>query len=355
MKHLFFILFSFGYFIAQAQTQPDWVDATAREMKYPHDEYIIGYVIGEIGQGESVDQAIARLKNDARVEAAASISVSISSATTQRLSNIAISNNSESQDFSREEFHSSSNISTKIDQIPCLTVEAWQRPKSNTIEAFAWAKKSDVTAKLQRQISMSVAKVDLRLQDVQEYITNGEKSTAKRLVQELFPLFGPIERDQKLLIYINSTLSDCDIFLDESSRLKKLATTLHNRLKSGISVYIDNQSDTISDNDSILQELRNRLIAKEISFAQTPDAADWYISIKCSTRQYSSMQQSAYKVCVMYADAAIEIVKCNGNKKIYSNTLTAKGVHTSDLNSATAAAFKNIGKQLGQIAEEHIN
>lgn len=339
-----------------AQNCPNWVDATARTMIYPHDIYVTGYVVGERSSGESIDEAIARLKNDARVEAIASISVSVSSTTTQRLNNIVVESGGNSIENSLEEFNSVSRVSTQMGNFPSLTVEAWQRPKSNIIEAFAWAARADVVSNLQRKISMSLVKIELRLQDALTLIEKGEKGSAKQIVGDLSSLFKPIEESQRVLICVSPTLSDGDIYLGESSELRRQVNHLIEELRTGISLFVDYQTELPSNvRDLVLLELRNNVLAKEISFADSKETADWIIFIQSNTKEHSTSATSNYKVYVVYADANMKIVKCANNATIYSNTLTAKGVHSSNIDGAANAAYKNLSSLIGDVVKEYID
>ena len=52
---------------------PKWYNEELRVLIYPRTDYVIGFVVGEIQQGESVEQTHQRLKEKAQAEAVGNI------------------------------------------------------------------------------------------------------------------------------------------------------------------------------------------------------------------------------------------------------------------------------------------
>ena len=77
MKRLicFFINICFlGVVVAQ---QPLWIDSKSRNIKYPTTEYFVGFAQDVQLEGETIGEALERVKNIARVEAISTIHIKI--------------------------------------------------------------------------------------------------------------------------------------------------------------------------------------------------------------------------------------------------------------------------------------
>ena len=80
MRKFFIILLSALSLTAVAQ-QPNWYSDGDRDANYPRWQYFIGFAEGQRQSGESMEAAMSRLKNAAKVEAVSTIRVHVQNTT----------------------------------------------------------------------------------------------------------------------------------------------------------------------------------------------------------------------------------------------------------------------------------
>ena len=139
MKKLLIILLSVLSLTAVAQ-QPNWYSDSDRDFNYPRGQYFVGFAEGQRLNGESVEAAMSRMKNAARVEAMSTIRVHVQNTTVNQALSQTLRTMEGTFRQSAREF--SSATTTNVDmEIPGLQVEAWRNPQTGEIAAFAYVKK----------------------------------------------------------------------------------------------------------------------------------------------------------------------------------------------------------------------
>ena len=307
-------------FVEQQDIAPFWCNDTWRATNYPREQYVQGFVIGTIQAGETIEQTYQRLKEKAQAEA---------------LQNIIATQNA-------------------IKDIPNLSVESWHNPKTNEVFAFAWAKKEDLTRTLKKQIISRVTRAEMAIEKAEGLLAEGEKGAARKTIAKAIEHLQQVEEQQKVVQSVDGNTEMEDIAFAESNALKQRATTLHQQLKHGVSVYIGGEI-TIFDKSypTFIQQIKQEISPIGCTFTTNEVDADWVVRLHGTTQEYNTMQNSSYSAFVVMADVAIEIAK--RGQIIYSGNVSQKGVHTNNTEQAAKGAYSEASKAIAAQINEIIN
>ena len=339
MKNLLVILLSALSFAAFAQ-QPDWYDSNSRAFNYPIKQYFVGYEEGQKRSNESIEAAISRMKNAARVEAASTIRVYVQNTTDIKGSSTTIEMMEGSFYHSMEEFSSHTRTSVDI-EIPGLQVEAWHNPQTGEIAAFAYVKKSTLIRQLERKINIGLSNIKTSLDQIDQLIANGDKLQARELADKKMPHFREIFETQKLLSSVDETDDIEGLQLEETSALLQRLTGLVSQLKNGINIYLSCKTFMLNGRYEALEgKIKGELSPMGCTFVDSADKSDWAIYVSAKTREHDYKSATVYFV---YVDAKIDIDKTATGQRIYSEQLESeKGGGTNSYDEATRTAYKQI-------------
>ena len=353
MKRLLLFLFCMSpvWLSAAQPTPPDWVDPVLREERYPAGTYFTGFVSVSRNQYEDKEAAYARVRQEARVEAVASIQVSVEQTVEHFLQNT--QNHGDVSTY--EVMTMRSGIKTTIKDVPGLNVEVWENTKTGDICAFAWVKSADLYKKLMRRIAVNLSKAEAVLNSVETRAGSGDKMQARHMLAEISPILDGIENDQFIMLGIDATTTDEDLSLRESKQVKERFLSLTAKLKNSIAVCIDCTAELFGTSYMALKsEIQGALSDLGVMFVDDADRADWVIRITARAREYNKVDYGNASAYFVYTDAQISIEKTADGKRIYENSISEKGTHTLGYEQAARDAYEHLSVQLGGIVREQI-
>jgi len=349
--YLFLLLFCSIGAMADKVIAPDWMDAQQRELLYPASKYYTGFATTTIQKGEEKTAVYDRVKQNARVDAISSIQVSVEQTIERYIKNTQSGSYVSTTDImtSRAKSHSG------IKDVPGLNVEVWENPKTGDVSAFAYVKILDLSRRLMRRILTNVGKVETELQAVEDLVARGEKAQAKDRLPAVQSIFDDIENDQRVLLSVDSNVTDEDLAIEEVNALKKKHQTLVGELKNGIAIYLDCKADLFGKNyASLLKEIKGALSPIGCMFVDSPEASDWAIYIVAPAREYHADQFGSITTYTSYVDASISIDKTVAGKRVYEDEISVKGSHTHNYEQAARQAYKDISPKISKIIKEQI-
>lgn len=150
---------------AFAQTPPAWYDHEVRKVNYPTKRFFKGYAEGMPAANENIATAMQRLKDAARVEALATIRVLVKSQTTSNQMSQNLQTMGETFRQSTSELMTSTSTSVDM-EIPGLLIKEYRDPETGMLAAFAYVKKSTLIQQLLKQITISLTKVEMSLDQI---------------------------------------------------------------------------------------------------------------------------------------------------------------------------------------------
>lgn len=336
-----------------ANEPPSWYDLKARHTYYPREVYFSGFVLGEQQPGESLQQAMERIKLEAQVEAASSIRMKVEKTLTE-------SNRSELEQeigsFNEkvtEHFESFTQIQVDM-EIPGLKVEVWKNDAKKEIAAFAYVRKDELTRKLERRILTGTTKAELMLENISRLMNEGRKPEARKVAEEGMRLFDDIEQTQAILLAIDNA-NVFDLQISEVAELKQSMADRLAELQHGIAICLRIKAYCQeTPYPSMEKQLQGELNVLGCYFTNDTTEAEWIISVDAKTRDY---QHTAFGNADMYAsymEAQISVLKVNTGQRIYEDFVTVKGTHTLNFEEAAREAYKVGVKKVGTIIKQTI-
>ena len=356
MKKLFSFIFLALSLTLTAQEVPNWYDDNQRAFNYPTRQYFIGFAEGEKRSNESIEAAMSRMKNAARVEAISTIRVHVQNTTKIDGYSRMLETMENSFYQSIEEF--SSQTKTSVDmEIPGLQVEAWRNPQTGEIVAFAYVKKSTLIRQLEKKITVELTKIETSLDQVDQLVANGQKMQARDLAAKTLPQFAEVDEAQKTLAAVDENADEESLQLQETRALQSRLTGLIAQLKHGINIYLSCKADMFGTNYSALKgEIQRELSKLGCTFVNSPSESDWAIYVNAPARKYRVNGEGENAQYFVYVDAKISIDKTATGQRIYEHQLEPEkgGWSMSYEEAARRAAYKSISPKITEIIKQQI-
>lgn len=351
MKKLFLILLSALSLSVFAQTTPNWYTNDMRRSFYPAEQFFTGFAEGQRMNGESMEAAITRIKNAARVEMASTIRVHVQNSTVNHALSQTLRTMEGTFRQSMREFSSTTQTSVEM-EIPGLQIESYRDPQSGNITAFAYVKKSMLIRQLEKKITVCLTKIETSMDQVEQFVSNGQKMQAREVASKTLPQFAEVDEAQKLLAAVDENADEESLQLEETRTLQRRLTAQIAYLKNGIMIYISCDAQLFGKQYSeFVNMLQSELVPLGCEFVTTSTKADWIITITAKARQYNMMDTGIY---FSYVDAVMEIAKGATHQHIYSDKQTVKGGHSLGYEAAALQAYKELKNTLSANIKEYI-
>ena len=334
--------------------QPNWYSDSDRDAYYPQGQYFVGFAEGQRQSGESVEAAMSRMKNAARVEAASTIRVYVRNVTDLSATSRTLESMEGTFYQSIEEF--SSRTRTAVDmEIPGLQIESWRNPQTGEIAAFAYVKKATLIRQLEKKITVGLTKIETSLDQIDQLIATGQKMQARELAERTVPLFYEIDEAQKLLAAVDENADEETLQLQETRTLQHRLTGIIADLKNGINIYLICNAYMFGQTYSALKdEIQGALSPMGCTFVRTDAGADWIITVTATAREYNKSDFGNVSTYFAYVDAKISIEKGATRQRIYGDAISEKGGHPHNYEQAARQAYKDLSPKISAIIKEQI-
>lgn len=335
---------------------PKWYNEELRVLIYPRTDYVIGFIVGEIQQGESVEQTHQRLKEKAQAEAVGNILTTVEHTSLSNVQSTQISGTSGFSEIVKEDFKTNTTIYAAVKDIPNLSVESWQKPNTNEVYAFAWVKKSTISTTLQKRIISLMTRAEISLENAERMYSNGEKIMAREQLEECAKYIQQVEQCQKIVHSVDEWIKYDDLSFEEMNILKQKVVSLFNQLKNSIFVCVSGDIKVFdSDYSLFINSIKQGVSTLGCTFTSQSSNADWIIRLQGTTREYNQLHAKDFTAYFVFAEVSLQITKGINSNIIYEGVHTAKGSHTLNREEAAYDAYKELSKSITQQIKEIIN
>lgn len=355
MKRLLIILLSVLSLTAVAQ-QPNWYSGSDRDANYPRWQYFIGFAEGQRQNGESMEAAMSRLKNAAKVEAVSTIRVYVQNTTINQALSQTLRTMEGTFRQSAREFSSATTTSVNM-EIPGLQVEAWRNPQTGDIAAFAYVKKATLIRQLEKKITVSLTKIETSLDQIDQLISTGQKLQARELAQKTLPQFYEVDETQKILAAVDENADEESLQLQETRTLQHRLTGIIANLKNGFNIYLICNAYMFGQTYNELKgEIQGALSPMGCTFVSRADQSDWAIYITASAREYNKIGEGNDAQYYVYIDSKLSIDKTITGQRVYEEQLEPQkgGWSFSYVEAARRDGYKKVSRLLISRIKEQI-
>lgn len=312
------ITFLTAIVIAQgAYAQSQWLTSAAREMNYPADEYITGFVPANVRSGESQSDAVARAGKEAAKQASASIRTLIENVTETASQEVQVNGNydfaSVYQDYTRQ---------TSTAEIAGLKIETHFDAATHTAYGFAYVKRSELVTYYQSQINLNLKKIEDAVALSHTAANAGQKMKAKSYCEKALENLANVEFAQDLL----SAVAPANLAGLQNQRCSTAKSTLFQRLidlEQSIFVFVKSDETNFGTPTTILaNQLKSLLANNQCSFTTDGEQADYVITLTAKTRKHD-VDNPNFKFT--YADVQVDLFSNYKHLSVYNDELSVKG------------------------------
>ena len=354
MKKSVLFLLLLATITALAQ-QPDWYDDNSRAFNYPTKQYFVGFAEGQKRGNESIEAAMSRMKNAARVEAASTIRVYVQNTTDINGLSRTLESMEGSFYQSIEEFSSRTRTSVEM-EIPGLQVDTWRNPQTGDIAAFAYVKKSTLIRQLEKKITIGLTKIETSLDQINQLVANGQKLQARELAEKTVPQFLDVDETQKLLAAVDENADEESLQLQETRALQRRLIEMVAQLRNGLNIFLSCHALMFGQNYNALKgEIEGALSPMGCTFVSRADQSDWAIYITASAREYNKIGESNDAQYVVYIDTKLSIDKTTTGQRIYEEQLKPeKGMWNFSYEQAARDGYRKISPKISEFIKQQI-
>ena len=339
---------------AFAQTPPAWYDHEVRKVNYPTKRFFKGYAEGMPAANENIATAMQRLKDAARVEALATIRVLVKSQTTSNQMSQNLQTMGETFRQSTSELMTSTTTSVDM-EIPGLLIEEYRDPETGMLAAFAYVKKSTLIQQLLKQIAISLTKVEMSLDQIDQLVAIGQKLEARTAAEKAMPLFVAVDEAQQLLVAVDTEATEETLMFPETRALQQRLMAMVAQLKNALTICIQCDATIFGTNYTALRSaLQGHLSKLGCNFVTDPAQADWVVRVQTAAREYNTMTMGNVNTYFTYVDATISVLKAATNQLVYEDMLSEKGGHTHNFEQAARDAYKYLTPKICKAVEEQV-
>lgn len=356
MRKILNIIFLLMAVLPLAAQMPDWYNAASRKMHYPPDAYYTGYVEGELQKGETLEDAISRLKDAARAELASTIRTTVEHTTDSRTKSDLVQSTTDFEEQIHESFSVETRISSSIKDIPGLQIEAYRNPSGGNIAAFAYVKRQTLVNQLTRRIAMLSGKAENNWQQAVSSLERGQKAQARSYTKNGLEQIAQMEDLQSLLVIVDEFADEETLQTAQTQTLKRQLSDMQSQLRNAISVYIKCDAKLFEGIYPALGgAVEGALSEKGIAFVNDLAEADWAVYITASAQEYAKTDFGSVSNYVAFVEAHLDIERLSDKKRVYSNGLTSKNKsHTKGFELAAREAYQELMPQIISIIQTQI-
>lgn len=338
---------------------PVWFNTADRRLRYPPEEFFTAFVIGLQQDNETIEDAIARLKNEARSEVAAAINVSVEKNTVSEESSLMLQSGNRYNETVREYFHSGTNIRTSA-ELAELQTDIWQDGKTGKIYTFAWLSRKSLVQQTEGKISAKLTKISKLLDNARVQQLCGYKLKARKALSEAAALFTQVEQLQNILITISSPKDTPALREKETAELLDRFYDTINNMDNNISLCVACDARIAGKSYPKMQQSLSGYLADSLMeriFIDEPSEADIVISVTTEVRDYHAETFYNITTYTSIVDAFIKIDRQATDRTgktecIYKTDLSKKGVHTISFEEATRSAYEQLTPEIAKLVLE---
>lgn len=341
-KKLLLIFLSLSALCNAKTDYPEWMNAERRESLFPSTAYYSGFAVAEMGRDETMEDAVERAKQGAFGNLMSKISVIVQHHASDTLKDVVENDRAYSQSI----YSSVTILSTRMAEIPGIEVKTFVNKQSGIAAVMAYVPKAGLSQKLQRQLIAQMTRVNIRIEDAENFINAGNKTMANDAVTNARMALGMADDTRRTLIAIDPVVSSEQLLDDEWRVAEMKIIALESELNRSVKVCLRCTLDGSEDN-SLTRMLSGELYKNGCILADPVEQAEWNIEISASTAPYNKVEMGDYLFFFSYATATLKISGPDG-KQYYSDEMKSKGCHTKDYDYASAAALQQLSAELGK-------
>lgn len=331
-------LFTLVLIIVQLQLVaqiPDWYLPTSRNDHYPQNIYYIGYKDGIQERDETIEEALSRLTNAARVDLASTISTTIEHTLNSHTFDVITQSTNYFNEHIDERLSSETLIKSNISEVFGLKTETYRNPKDGSLAAFAYINKLDAGKFYANKLSTTYASIQSVIY-VANYLVSIEKYLrARDELKKAKEEFEKSEDDYIWLLRFDYNENKLYNLLNQHNELRQLIEHKLSDLSiTTTSIFMQCSGEIFDWSCSeITDVIKDRLSKLSCAFVNSPSQADWiirlhtnaeldqkrknddsyFVRIEVNGTIYDVKNQQTYK---LFRDERDSSFKSSGNYKI---------------------------------------
>lgn len=312
--------------------------------------------MGQQQWNETIEDAVARLKNEARSEVASAINIIIEKHTKSEISSLLHLNGGSLNETASEFFQSSTQVHSQI-ELSDLGSDIWQDPHTKELFAFSWLSRGTLIRQTEGRISTTIGKINRLLDQADILLQHGYKIKMRNTLSEVGSLFSQAEQLYNILTSITNK-NNLKIETETSQLFLRFDKAIYN-VSSIVSLFI--KCDAIMEGKPFyqMQQSLKGYLSDQLSNCKLTDEssqADIVVRVSAETRDYHTEKFYNANVYTTITEASIIIEKqiLDKTECVYNTTLSGKGVHTINYEEAARAAYNNLTEKTAKLVTEVI-
>ena len=298
-----------------ASAQQPWTDLSYRETAFPSTVYYVSYY--QLINDGRLDECVNKSLLGAQSMLANCIYSEVSSASYSSVNALnADGNYSETETFINE-FSSAATA-----HLVNVTLEHCYDKSSNMVHAIAYVKKQDLSDFCEEKLNTGISTLETKLSSIGDLVSKGYKNEAKSLVESAIGEVKGYPVYLSQLITIGLAKKNPTEYSDRLELISKQIIQYQADLDHCITLHFSaNNASPYIKGDILSSKCKGLLSDNGCSFVDTPENADYTISIDYDTRTSSNTDVGYFA----FADVNVTIKRNRDESVIYDDMLSIKG------------------------------
>jgi hypothetical protein len=308
--------------VSYGQSVPDWTKEEWRDLNYPADKYYTGFVREKLQKGKDVGRALSLLESSAKNQLAESIIIKIEgntklidNSTQQQIGN----NRSETITTQYMQAVRTATSATAVG----VEVKSYRDPSTGIMYAFAFAKRSNLTAFYSQQINVDLNKVESTLSVSEQLIAAGKKMQANGKCLEAQKILIGIASYQDLLTAVSAGTNESALQMQRTNSLRKKVEKQLIDLEQSTLVYLNckyefkgYKDDAFSSDPEIFRDIIAQALSENgCSITNDRENADYELNLITYTTCRSNGKDK-YGIISYYANVKGTLINLLTKKKL---------------------------------------
>ncbi len=251
-------------------------------------------------------------------------------------------------------YSSDTRFSTDLD-LKLVETKTSYDSHSGEYYAIAYIDKEAARNYYKNTLMMAANKINNSIELARSFIAAGFKTKARQELAKTSAFFVPVDESLFWMNIFGTPQDELNAWQSRFSQLEQTVKQMSSDLKYGTRICLSCEADLFGVSYPTLQnELKGALSSDSCSFADDRESADWVITVKCYSREYTHVVIGATDTWFAYVDAIVAIDKTATSQRIVEDEFSVKGGHTHNYREAARSAYKEVKNKIADLLKQNI-
>lgn len=240
-------------------------------------------------------------------------------------------------------YASSTIFSTDVELSLLKTASLYEK-STKTGYAIAYIEKQAALDFYRNAALMAFDELEVCLRAAEDYIGEGLVRKAEERLSAADGILAKVRSDLFMTNFFGADKSELSDLSDKANEYARSIAAIEAKNVRGTLICLECRPD--GDADEFEKRLKGFVSMAGCSFTDSPEMADWTVSVDLKSDEYNVSEIGGMKVYAVYANAVLTVNKTKGAQMTIEDIVSQKGVHTMGYEEAVRDAFDKLAEKV---------